>query len=303
MCGGGAPADNSHVVAQIEADRAREVAAAEAAKRAQDEQRFTSSLNSAYQSAIADAEAYFSSMGLDPSQYAGAIANFANSQKGSVPFLDQAPGTYFTGLGENVYTREQEAARSKALRDIRSFANDGFDRNLIRDDADDPFIASLIEEQYLDNQRRLEGQVARGTLTDFGLSQSMKDLQRQRSTAGTSLEALTSALLETGRGGLRETASFGKTAANNLMLGDVFDPFNYERQINEQATDFLGSLGDRVRGIAPNDLFDLGSAFQYGGQRQGVQATGFDPSASAGIFSFFNDEEEKKKKSQVENVF
>lgn len=304
MCGGGGgQADNSDKVAQIEADRAREVQAAEERRRAEETARFNSALNSAYAAAINEAESYFQSMGLDPAQYSGAITNYANSKKSAVPNLDGSPGTYFNGLGQEVFNREQEGARSRALRGINTVAGDGFERNLIRDDADDPFIASLLEEQFLDSQRRLDGQVARGVLTDYGLSQSMKDLQRQRSVAGSNLETLTSALLETGRGGLRDIASRGRSAATSLNLGANFDPYTYEQQIGDAATDFLGGLGDRVRSVAPTDLFDVGAAFQYGGQRQGLQAKGFDGDASVGLLSFFEEEEKKKKQGQTENVF
>jgi len=304
MCGGGAPQDNSDKVAQIEADRAREAAAELARTRAADEARFNTNLNSAYTSAIGDAESYFTSMGLDPAQYGDAISRGATQRRGTVPQLDSAPGSYFAGLGQSVFNSEQDSLRNRSTRAVNSFSQDGFDRNRIADTADDPFIASLLEEQFLDSQRRLEGQVARGTLTNFGLQQSMRDLQRQRSGANNNLSALSGAILETGRGNLRNIASSGRTAASGLNLGQSFDPFSFEREINDSTSSFMTGLNDRIRGAAPIDLFDLGAAFQFGGQRQGAQSTGFDPDASAGILSFFvDDEEKKKKKSQVENAF
>lgn len=304
MCGGGGVQDNSDKVAAIEAQRAREERLAAEAKAKEERDRFTSALNGAYNTAINDAQAYFASMGLDPSQYAAPIAAMANSFKSSVPDLDKSPGTYFSDLGKSVYDREQTALRSKGIRDVNSFAKDGFDLNLIRDTADDPFVDALISSNFNDASRSLEGQVARGTLTDFGLQQAMKDLTRQKGTARSTLEGLTSALLETERGKLRNIASSGRTAANSLNLGDVFDPFSYQRNMNDEVSSFFNALGDKVNSVAPTDLFDVATAFQYGGQRQGLTNSGYDSDASSGILNFFADQEEaKKKKAASEAVF
>lgn len=298
MCGGGVE-DNSDKVAQIEADRSRTEREAAEKERLRKEGQFTTDLNSSYGSAIEDARRYFQEQGLDPTQFDGAITRGANSKKSAVPFLDAAPGSYFSGLGQSVFDSETESKRNKATKDINSFSRDGFSRDTIKDTSDDAFIDSILEEQYLDSQRRIEGQKARGTLNDFGLTQALKDLDRQKSGARTNLDALGGGVLEQGRGKLNNIASSGRTAAQQIALGDEFDPFKYQRDINDEAASFFAGLGDKIKGIAPQDLFDLSSAFQIGGRKQGVTNGGFDASASSGVFDLFDEEDKKKKDKEV----
>lgn len=300
MCGGGYQ-DNSDRVAQIEADRAREEAARAEAERQRQEEAFRESLNSAYQSAILDANNYFSSRGLNPEDYADIIASTATSRRSSVPNLDQAPGTYFNALGESVYNTAEEGARARALRDIDSFAGTGFERKLIADTADDPFIQSILEEQFGLAQDQLENQRARGVLTDSGFTRALEELTRQRSGASSNLDEIGQALLETGRGSLRNLSTEARTGANSLRLGSEFNPFEYQGNINDEVSSFLTGLGDRFRGTAPTDLFDVSRAFGRGGIAQGAQNTPFDPEASAGIFALF-DEEGKKKKEKTSPI-
>lgn len=316
MCGGGgspAPApviqDNSAEVARIQAEaqqREREAAAAEAqrqreqaaAAEAAKRDSFTTSLNAAYQAAINEATRYFQSMGLDPAQYAGVITEYANSKKGQVPDLDTSPGTHFNNLGQIVYNSEQDAARAKAQRDIDTFASQGFEKNLIADTSDDAFINSLLEENFDESSTLLNNQLTRGVFTDTGYAEALKELTRQKSGAKSNLDAIGTSILETGRGTVRNKAADARSAASSFNLGSNFDPFSYQKAINDDVTNFFAGLEGNIRGAAPDDLFDVSRAFSKGGIGQGAQNTGYDPLASNGVFTLFDEEAEKKKKEQ-----
>jgi len=300
MCFGGGVQDNSAEVARIEAEQARIAREEAAAERARNEERFSSELNSSYQTALNDAQQYFTSQGLDPNDYLDSITSTANSRRAAVPFLDSAPGTYFDGLGNTVFNNEQDALRNRSLRDIDSYANTGFDRQLIQDTGDDPFINSILEQQYGDSEQQIQNQRARGVLTDGGLGAAIAELTRQRSGARSNLDSIGQAFLEQGRGTIRNTASDARSSANNLRLGTNFDPFAPQRTINDQVTDFFSRLGDQIGGAAPTDLFDISRAFSRGGIGQGAQNTEYDPAASAGIFSLFAENENEKKKKEKE---
>lgn len=296
--------DNSDKVAAIEAKRAREEREAAERERLRKEQEFGTSLDSSYRSAIEEAKRYFSDQGLDPEQYASSIESAAQSKRGAVPKLDTNPGSYFQGLGGSVFDQLTEARRSKAMRDINSFAREGFTRDRIADTADDSFVNSTVEEQFLEAMARLEGQKARGSLNDFGFSKAVADLTRQKTRAGDELQGVGQAILEKGRSGLSNIANTGKSAIGSLQLGDVFDPFKYSTDIDNETTNFFATLGDRIKSSAPIDLFDVGAAYQRGGQSQGVRNSPYDREASTGFFNFLDqtDEEEKKKK-QPQSAF
>jgi hypothetical protein len=295
--------DNSDKVAAIEAERARQEREAAERERLRKEQEFGTSLDSSYRAAIEEAKRYFSDQGLDPEQYSSAITSAAQSKRGAVPKLDTNPGSYFEGLGGTVYGQQTDARRNKAMRDLNSFARDGFTRDRIADTADDSFINSTVEEQFLEAMARLEGQKARGSLNDYGLSKALSDLTRQKTRASDELQGIGQAVLEKGRTGLSNIANTGKSAISSLGLGDEFDPFKYSTDIDNEATNFFASLGDRIKSSAPTDLFDVGAAYQRGGQSQGVRNSPYDREASTGFFDFLDETEEEKKKKQPQSAF
>ena len=295
--------DNSDKVASIEAGRAREEREAAERERIRKETEFGASLDSSYRTAIEDAKRYFSDQGLDPEEYMSSINSAAQSKRGAVPRLDSNPGSYFEGLGGSVFEQLQSGRRSKSMRDLNSFAREGFARDKIADTADDSFINSTVEEQFLEAMGRLEGQKARGSLNDFGLSKAIADLTRQKTRASDELQGIGGAILEKGRTGLSNIANTGRSAINSLGLGDVFDPFKYSTDIDAETSSFFDTLGDRIKGSAPSDLFDVGAAYQRGGQSQGVRNNPYDREASTGMFNLFDQEEEDKKKKQPQSAF
>ena len=302
MCGPKAPEDNSAEVARIDAEAEAAARADEARKRKDEEDRFDNSLKGAFDTAIAEASNYFTQMGLDPNNYMGDISSAATAARGTVPFLDKAPGTYFMGLGENVYGDLESGERSTALRDIDSFAGTGFAKQLIGDTADDPFIATILGDERAKAQQYIDNLLARGVVTDSGYGAALEDLERQTFGAENTLNTIGMSALEGGRTNLRDIGADARSAASNLKLGGGFDPFSYQRDINSATEMFLSGLGDQLRGLTPQDLFLTDELGNIAGARQGAGNTAFDPEAILG-FGTDDDEDEDNPKKKEKDLF
>lgn len=297
MCGGGgsAPEDNSAKAAQIQADADRQ---AREDQRLLDEQKlaqFNSNLTSAHNVGIDSARQYFSSQGLDPENYIGAITQSANAARSRVPQLDGSPGTYFEGLGAQTYNQLEEADRAKALRGIDTYAREGFDSNRITNNADDAFLASILEERRADADDYLRNLLDRQIITQSGYDAGIGDLEDQRVGANARLQDLGIAELERGRGNLRNIAGQARTAASQARLGDGFDPYSYQTNIDQEQADFFANLAGNLRSVTPDDLFDTDGLAGIAGAAQGAQNTAFDPSAISGIFADSEAEEDDEE--------
>jgi hypothetical protein len=286
MCGSSpsAPEDKSDEVARINAE---EAARAREEERRQEEaarKRFEDALASAYATSQQSASNYFSSQGLDPSTYEGDIAAALASARSRVPDLDSSPGTYFEGLGAQLYNSLQDASRARASRSIDPIFSSGFAKNRITDTVDDPYLASILDDQFGEAQSYIDNLLQRNVITDSGYAAALKDLENQKSGARLSLEDLGRSTIESGRTSLRDIASNARNTASNLNLGDIFDISSYEQEANKAQEDFFANLADSLRASAPSDLFDTSSLANIAGQRQGAGNTAFDPQALAVIF-------------------
>lgn len=313
MCGGGsAPKDNSAEVARIEAEAAREQREAEA--RAAEEARvrkeqeeaakladFENRLGNAFNTGVSGAERYFQSRGVDPSLYSADILEEANQRRGSVPQLAGEVGSYFSGLGEEVYQSLTDALRGRTQRTLNEIAPEGFARSRITDTADDDIIASILAEQRGDAENYASRLRDRGVITDTGLSAALEDIGKQANRGQFTLSELGSGILEGGRGGALDIANRGRSRASTLDLGDTFDPYAQTgTELNNYFTDFLTNLGDRFRAQAPTDLFDVSGLPVLAGAAQGAGNTAFDPKALAGLF---DEEEEEEDTTNTGGVF
>lgn len=302
MCGGGStPVDKSAEVAQINADAAAAVRAEEAQKAAAAKEAFAGKLSGAYSTGIAGAKDYFSSQGLNADDYLGKITTAANTTRSGIPDLDGNPSDYFSNLGQVVFDREQDSFRNGSLRSFDSFARDGFAKDRIGSDADDAHLAAILEEQRAEGREYIQRMVDRGIITEAGAAAATKDLDRQAFTAKSQLESIGQAQLEKGRGDLRTIAADGRSAASNLRLGDSFDPFSYQSDIEDSSNNFFASLADTLRGLAPTDLFDTSGLANIAGAAQGAQNTEFDPNLTAGLFTELGEDEDESTDLDLED--
>jgi hypothetical protein len=284
MCGGGGvPQDKSAEVAQINAQQAQVAREEQARKDAEARKSFEGRLGGAYTTGLDSAQQHFASQGLDPNEYMGAIQTALNSAKSRVPDLDGSPGTYFDNLGATVFDQLQEGQRSKALRGFDTFARDGFATRRITNDTDDPFLNAILEERAAEADNYTRRLLDRGVITQSGYDAAGKNIQGQRAGANARLQDIGMAELERGRGGLRDIASSGRSTASQMRLGDAFDPYQYQGDIDKAQTDFFASLANNLRANAPEDLFDTSGLAGIAGYTQGAQNTAFDPGAIAGM--------------------
>lgn len=295
MCGGGPsiPPDNSAEVARIEAQQAREAREAEERRKEEQRQQFVSNLDRAFSAASQDVNSFFSSRGLDPSEYAGSISTGLQSARSRVPELDSSPGTYFDSLGQRIYDQETEALRNRSLRPFQDFASDGFAIRRISNDADDPYLNNILETQFVGGDDQIRGMLDRGVITETGYNKAMQNLQSQRAGARARLQDIGATSLETGRGSLRDIASRGRQSANQLALGMQFDPFSYQREIDDATANFFAGLGDSISALAPQDLFDTSGLAGIAGAAQGAQNTAFNPAAALGLEQDEEDDEDE----------
>lgn len=286
MCGGSkAPQDNSDKVAQIEAQAQREARDAATQQEQKRQAEFDARMNSAFGSGITSADDYFTSRGLDPKQYQGDITNKANQIRGSVPNQAGDPGSYFSGLGENVFNSLQEGARGKAMRGVDQVAPRGFATDRIANTADDATLAAILGEQEASGKGYIDNLKGRGVITDSGYAAALKNLMDQKPGAQGKLTEIGNGILNTGRGDAENIANEGRTRASNLNLGDAFDPFKeIGGRLNTFFSDFFNNLGTTVRGQAPTNLFDTSGLANIAGASMGAQNVPFNPQAVAGIF-------------------
>lgn len=310
MCGGGAPEDHSAEVAQIQADaeekarlaaeeerrRQEELAKAEEAKK---EQTFNSALTGGYQGAIQSAKQYFTSQGVNWQDYANAVRQQAQATRGTVPFLDANPGSYFTGLGQDVFNQEQEGYRTKSLNTLKQLFNPTFSTDRVADTADDDIINAILGEQKTEAQKYIDNLLARGVITDAGYQGALKNLENQSAGAKSTLSTLGTNLLTKERGDLDNLVTSAQQQASNLSLGDIFDPFSYKSKANKSIQDFLAGLSDSLRGAAPTNLFDTSGLANVAGAAQGAQNTPFDPNALAGVFDSMDNKDDEEKKTNA----
>lgn len=291
MCGGGgAPKDNSDKVAQIEAQAAEKARAEAAQREVQQRQEFDSRLGSSYNTGVESARQFFASRGLNPDDYMGAISGRANAVRSGIPALDANPGSYFSDLGQSVYDAEQAALRNKSLRGVNSIFSDDYSQKRVTNDLDDATINAILGEQQGTAENYVNNLLARGVITGSGSAAALKNIAGQKATANARLDEIGGGLLEGGRTKLNEIINGGRTRASNLELGDVFDPYSYQGQVDTSFTDFLNSLGNNLRAKAPTDLFSTSGLAGVAGAAQGAGNTVYDPQALAGIFDEEDDD-------------
>lgn len=302
MCGGTkVPEDKSADVAAIqaksEADARAEAAKQEAAKQAA----FDQQMNSAFGTGIQSADDYFTQRGLDPKEYESAITSRANQVRSGVPNLAANPGSYFEGLGSQVFDQLQTGLRGTATRGIDKLAPTGFASTRIADTADDDTLAAILGDQEGKAKDYANNLKARGVVTDSGFKAAMDAILGQEAGARGKLTEIGNGILNTGRGDAENLANAARTRAGALNLGDQFDPNDTGKQLNDFFTSFFGGLGDKVRGAAPASLFDTSGLANIAGAAQGAGNTRFDPAAVAGDFT--NPEDDPNNPVQTTNPF
>lgn len=299
MSGSTPPKDNSLELYAMEQETARQAREQQAQKEAADRARFEQQLNGAYGGAVDEARNYFVSRGLDPEEYTAAIQRAASSARTKVPDMAASPGTYFDNLGATVYDSERSGQRAKLLRDINSFAGEGFDTRRIGDTTDDATLESILQEQRSTADNYLRNLLDRGVVNSGGYSAGVKNLDDQAYGARARLQEAGNQVLEQGRGTIRNQANTARQRASNFELGESFNPFDTAGTIDASVMDFMSNLGNSVRAKVPSGLFQTSGLPGIAGASMGAQNMKFNPAALAGV----NDNKDEEVLRQTLSAF
>lgn len=285
---------------QIEQERQKEERTRQEAAR-QEQQRvtdFEQGLGQAFQSGIGGAENYFTQQGVDPSLYREDITSEAERRRSGIPQFASDPGSYFSGLGEDVYGSLSEGLRSRSLQDVNRLAPSDIAQTRIADTADDEIINAILGEQRVGAEEYANRLFDRGVITDRGLEGALGDIERQAGLGGARLQEIGGGILGTGRSGVNEFISQGRTGASQADLASGFDVGGFEQELEKQFSDFFGNLAGSLRGQAPTDLFDTSGLGTIAGAAQGAGNTAFNPKAIGGL-----GEEEEEEEDDNFGVF
>jgi hypothetical protein len=297
MGGGKAPEDKSAEVARIETQAAREAQQAQDEKDRQKQAQFDTQLEGAFGTGIAGGRDYFLNQGLDPDVYEPRIRQKATQLRGQVPNLAANPGSYFADLGQMLYDELQGAERNRDLAGIDKFAPAGFSSKRIADTADDDLIEAILQEQRTPAEGYAQNLKSRGVITGGGFDAAMKNIKDQMSGARSRLGTVSSGILNEGRSGAENLIAGERSRAANQRLGDQFDPFATGQDLENYFSKFFSGFNDKVRGVAPTDLFSTSGIPGIAGAAQGAQNTPFNPKALSGVFD--DDEEDENQVAEA----
>ena len=285
MSGSSPPPDNSLAVeqARIAAEkeaRAEEKAAAEAKK-----QELAGMRTSARSGATGSVEDYFRGRGLDPARYSGSIEQQLNSILSGISPSDENPGQAFAGAGSTIYDALESGGRVKANNTLNTLFAPNWETQRVPWTLDDPYLASIEQEQYSDADSIIRNMLDRGVLTSAGYNAASKDLEGQRAGARSRLNEVGTGLLAGQQQKMRDIANSARQTAGNLQLGQDFDPYSFSSQADQGFSDFLSTLGDQIRSGLPGKLFNTAGLAAIGGAAQGAGNTTYDPKAASGILN------------------
>lgn len=277
------PADNSLAVeqARIAAEdkrRAEEKQAAEMKK-----QELAGMRTSARSGATGSVNQYFQGRGIDPSKYSGSIEQQLNDILSGISPSDENPGQAFSGAGATIYDTLQSGERVKAQDALNTMFAPNFETRRVPWTLDDPYLASIEQEQFTDADSIIRNMLDRGVLTSGGYDAAKKDLENQRAGARTRLNEVGTGILAGQQQKLRDIANTARQTAGSLQLGQDFDPYSYSSEADQGFNDFLSSLGDQIRSGLPGKLFNTAGLAAIGGAAQGAGNTAFNPKAASGV--------------------
>jgi hypothetical protein len=283
MCGGGGGGGGNDWTYQANIDRdvkAQErrdeqaradktTADAEAEKTAT-RNKFTTDIAAAPEKGRALYQQYIAERGLPYD--AGAESKIVQSIIDQIPDLDPNVNKYFTNeaVGTQLDTVAQ-GTRDRLGNEIRSTFAPGFERTLIPDTADDPFISSILGEQRANAQKVVDFNKARGLLNETGYGAAQNKLNTQGSAARSTLSQIGESILGKYRQGVSDIRGEAGTAASGYKYGQAAPDIGsyYTRAAGKAKTDLAGIEGSIRGAVGGTNYFDAPMALQAGGTMQG----------------------------------
>lgn len=291
------PPDNSASIRQMELDSQRQEQARQDAAAAQKKAELASLRTSASSTGRQGAYDYFTSQGLDPNEYSSDIDSRINNILNGISPDDPNPGSYFTNAGSTIFNASQDAARTKAGRELDGYFAPNFETSRVPLTLDDPYLEGVRSEQRSKADDIIRNMLDRGVITSSGFNAAEGDLDKQTPGVNARLGEVGTNLLTEEQGKLRDIANKGRSTAQTLSLGTKFNAGNFGNEADTSFNDFLSHLGEQIRAGAPGNLFNTSGLGAIAGAAQGAQNTVFDPDAAAGILT-----DDQPKKDQTKSA-
>jgi hypothetical protein len=303
MSGSSPPPDNSLAVEQQREQSAKDAQTAQDAKDAAHTAELAGLKTSARSGAGGTVDDYFSSQGVDPSQYEGSIASQLNNIMSGISPTDENPGASFTGAGQTIYDNLTTAGRAKAQNQVNQVFAPNYEMTRVPTTLDDPYLAGVESEQFTNADSIIKNMLDRGVLTTSGYNAAKTDLTNQEPGVKSRLNEIGTGLLTGEQQKLRDIANNARQTAGSVQLGQSFDPYSYSSQADQSFNDFIGSLGDQIRSQAPGNLFNTAGLAAIGGAGQGAGNTAYNPQAAAGIADTSDQTDTTKTPANPNSIF
>lgn len=235
---------------------------------------FNTELGQSFDTALQTGTSFFEREGLDLDRFLPLLMERLNTTRQGVPELSSNPSSFFDPMltSRDIMGDELRRDRRGFNLDIDAFAGDNFASNRIPGTMDDAVIAQILSEQFSDASAGLTRARDRGSLTDFGFTSGLTNLEKQNTAAGARLQDLGGGILETNRGALRDIAGQARSRADAFQFGDSFNPTSFEDRINTTFGEQQGRLEGDIRGaLGGESLFNLGDVLARASTAQGAQ--------------------------------
>jgi hypothetical protein len=201
--------------------------------------------------------------------------------------------------------QQLEALRSGALSTYGSSFPSGFESTFAPGSLVDPVIGSTLASQKSSATDFINNMLKRKTLNATGGVRAMDTLASREPGARAKLQDIGNLLLEQERGRLRGIGGEALSGAQNLQLGQSFDPSPFVGRATSDVANFSAGLPGEFSSRAPGDLFDVGSLTSASGGAAAPANIQFDPQAVEGgqLRTGLEDQNQKAQKKRTTAVF
>ncbi len=231
------------------------------------------------------ARQYFSSRGVDPTDYGQSIDDAIAAALSGVPTTEQDPLSKLnvTGIASDIYGNAEANRRAQLTTQLSNMFPETFANTRVDPSLDDSIISAIIGEQRGGADAVVNNMLRRGVITPTGANAARGDLDSQQIIAKDRLNTLGTDLLSSERSNIGDIISRANKTASALPLGTNFDPNTYSSEVDKQFNDFVNSLPTTLRARTPGNLFTTSGLGAIAGAAQGAGNTKFDPNALAGV--------------------
>lgn len=299
--------DRTYADNQASAKQAREDNLANTAKQEKADAlgKWNTSRDAVYTGTKNDASARLASLGISDPAVASAVMSALNTANASIPELSSNAGGYFDGVVDRVLGQQRDAARTRYGQQLDKVLPNDFAQTQITDETDDSILESILGDQYNSAASDAKRMLDRGAITQEGYNANLKALDQQRSSGRSKLQSMGQNELNAQRTNLTNIANRGRSAASSYELGQNFDAAGYSNQVNSAYDKWFSGLGEKLKGLAPTDLFDTSGFMNTAGNVTGATNSPFVGSTNAltGSNALSDDDAKKKKQATTASAF